>query len=384
MKRRFDTNISEFKKLQEKKRNILEIEKDKIHTFVNNNNDQGYRWIDLPIIDEDDNIFATDIQLRLFILQNLKDAFKPDFPDKILLHFLYLEASDEKLNINYSSKISTWYNLFNNESFKIRESTMNQLWNIVLQEQTATESALLFSINSAASKRKYYDSFFSYNSNEEEKKRIKDKYENQTFENNSRDSWEEDHNYGLVYRDYNHILADEREKQIKSILDYINKSCNIIHKYEFTNLLDAINGSIYYTYQTVLNEDVSYQNNRQSYSNITAIILLNNDYGYLGHVYLFSPPNFFDNSISNLRLYPQLYMQGIRTSLINYLLGKYSSPLARHKISWYILQGAQDYARRKGYKSIRAWGPIGDMSTILNKYGWIREPMNTDMILPIS
>ena len=84
----------------------------------------------------------------MFIVQHLGDAFKPNFPNQIINYFI--EKQPELSEERYQ-KIAHWYQLFNHEDFEIRRNTMNQLWNIVLQEITATETALLTFISSLLS-----------------------------------------------------------------------------------------------------------------------------------------------------------------------------------------------------------------------------------------
>lgn len=367
MKRRSDKLYNDLQILNEKKRLIssIQMEKEKIRKFSESK--KNYHWIDLPMISgwNNPNIFD-DPNVRMFILQNLKDAFKLDFPNRLIIYFLSLldndnsnnnniinmgnrfetktniedeEKEKEKLQANFSnyiySKIQSWITGFNSENLTEREYTWQQLWNIVLQETTATETALLFSLSNS-------------------RENLKD-----TFLNNGRIKWKNNYNYAMEFRDYNILLAAQRDKNIEEIIEYINSSCNNADDhYTFSNLIKDVNKNDY-VYRTVFNEDFSYQRDDRK----TAIILLNENNEYLGHVYVW------------LEYPTRLAMQGIRTSLINQILKQCKSTLAQNEVAFHILEGVKQFAKTNpNIRTIVAAGAIGGMSGLLEKLGWRGTP----------
>jgi hypothetical protein len=285
-------------------------------------------WLAIPAILWANSIFENH-ELQIYILQHLQDAFKPEFIKDVLSHF---------------DKKPEWREFLENIDAKVRKRAVEEFYSVILREAAATDSAFLYSLSNIP----------------------KIDQDKDTWDKNRRAKWRNNHNYGLKYRDYKEDVARVREQTIIDRLNALNRLCNFDKLYSWQDLTRDINDAEK-LYRIVVDEDQSYQTEEDK--DITALILLNDRFEHVGHVYAWI--NAYDAN--------ELVVQGIRTPLFNYILGKCSSPLATRKVAEQMIDVMKQWAIQNHLRRVRIFGPVGIMRTIAYKNGF--KPMDPDDFL---
>lgn len=114
----------------------------------------------------------------------------------------------------------------------------------------------------------------------------------------------------------------------------------------------------YDLYHELLQEEL------QALAFLTAIVLLDNEWRYLGHVYVW-PTSSVSRSLS---------MERIRSSIGNLKCGW------TNKISLKLLSAVQQYAESRGFEYIVVNSPIGPMPAILKSLGFLGKPRRLHVI----
>lgn len=104
------------------------------------------------------------------------------------------------------------------------------------------------------------------------------------------------------------------------------------------------------------------------HSRDTAIVLLNNENVYYGHVYVWESSESSDT----------LMVIGIRTSVINYLSQEVRG------VAQLLFSGVSTFAKFHNYTKIQVEAPIGPMSRILSQMGFEHVEKLKDMVINVS
>lgn len=293
--------------------------------------EQKYHWLSITYNSFTKSNIQNSISIRLFILNHLDSAFQPDFATRLLNHLVEQELIGEATLVF--------------QQFEENATQAGQdLLKAILTEVTATETAFFNRILSAQ---------FPQDWKEREAK--------QTWEQNEMRPWIIGKNYAVDYQDTRDVIVTARNAQVNKILRRIQNHCS--DTYTFQMLLATIvkNEGVY---RTVLNEDVVRQDD---YDPATAIVLLDADYQYMGHVYTFT--------LSYMHR-GELLIQSIRSSLFNFIGRQCKPEAAPRKLVQHILEATRQWACSNGLAgaTMRVYGPIGQMTMILTHIGgWTRK-----------